>query len=371
MAANPGTLNVQLRLFGVIPVKNMVMNVVPQHQVIPGGQSIGVMLKSKGILVVGYSAMEGRKGQSNPAKDAGLKVGDIIVSANGREINSEKGIAKIIDDAGQRGTPVVLKIKRGGRTSNVKIKPEYCDETLRYRVGLYIRDNTAGVGTMTFYEPESRVYGALGHVVSSGSEQRIDIKDGRIVEANIQGINQGKKGHPGEKIGIFLDNGNIDGKINKNTVYGIFGQLAKPIRGDFFYDRPVSVAYANQIKEGPAKILTVVNGNKIDQFDIQILKIMPHQQANGKGLVIKITDKELIDLTGGIVQGMSGSPIIQDGKLIGAVTHVFVNDPTQGYGVLAEWMLWESGLLNENSSGDIAEAGVIHVDFPGFLSYFN
>jgi len=366
VAASPGTVNLQLRLFGVIPLKNMVVDVLPQYKVVPGGQSIGVLLKSKGILVVGYSAVESSNGPVFPAKEAGLKIGDIIISIDGKGTNTEEDTAKIIDQAGKKDKNILIKVKRNKEIYDFKVKPVYCNETDRYRIGLYIRDNAAGVGTLTFYDPKSELYGALGHVVSNGdTDQEVDLENGKIVEATIQGIQQGKKGYPGEKIGIFLDESGLSGVINKNTKYGIFGRITRMPRGNSVYNKPIPVAFASQIREGPAKMLTVVDGNKIDQFDIEIVKVMPLQQASGKGLVIRVTDKRLIKLTGGIIQGMSGSHIIQNGRLVGAVTHVFINDPTQGYGVLAEWMLLESGVM-----GKEIISRKISVDFSGYLSFF-
>lgn len=359
VAANTGTANIQLRIFGVIPVKSMVVNVVPQYQVVPGGQSIGVMLETKGILVVGYSPVETKNGTLSPAKDMGIRMGDIVISANGQGISNEETMAQMINDCGKKQKKLSLKVKRGASVFEFKVKPEFCSQTERYRIGLLIRDNAAGVGTLTFYDPQTKKYGALGHVVSNGaSEQKIDIKNGKIVESVIQGIEQGKKGKPGEKIGMFLPGHGLSGIIEENTFCGIFGRLSSmPKNGS---RQKVPVALANQVTTGPAKIRTVIDGNRVEEFNIQILKVMPNQQQSGKGLIIKITDKRLLETTGGIIQGMSGSPILQKGKLVGAVTHVFINEPTQGYGILAEWMLLESGLLKKANAHDVS---VGNIDF--------
>ena len=355
VAASTGKANIQLRIFGFIPVKNMVVNVMPEYSVVPGGQSIGVMLQSKGILVVGFSPVKTDKAEILPGKEKGIRVGDIVVAANGKAISNEESMAKIIDACGKQNRDIRLKVKRAEGIYEYNITPEFCVQTQRYRIGLLIRDNAAGVGTLTFYDPKSERYGALGHVVSNGSsEQKIDIKDGKIVESVIQGIEQGKKGKPGEKIGMFMHGNGLTGIIEKNTYYGIFGHLT-----NLPDETPevVPVAFANQIKKGPAKIRTVVDGSKIEEFDIEIVRVMPHQEASGKGMIIKITDKRLLSLTGGIIQGMSGSPILQEGRLVGAVTHVFINDPTQGYGILAEWMLSECGLMDKNLQGQDSSVG--------------
>lgn len=348
VAASTGTANVQLRIFGIIPVKNMVVNVTPEYQVVPGGQSIGVMLESKGILVVGYSPVITPEAEIYPGKETGIQIGDIVVAANGKSVSDEETMARIIDRCGANKEKVTLKVKRSEGIYEYAVKPVYCLQTKRFRIGLLIRDNAAGVGTLTFYDPVSEQYGALGHVVSNGPrEQKIDIKDGKIVESVIQGIEQGRKGKPGEKIGMFVHGKGLSGVIKKNTYYGIFGQLTKLPGGD---SRPVPVAFANEIERGPAKIRTVVDGSRVEEFDIEIIKVMPHQEASGKGMIIKITDEKLLATTGGIIQGMSGSPILQKGKLVGAVTHVFINEPSQGYGILAEWMLSECGLMEKNNS---------------------
>lgn len=345
VAASTGTADVQLRIFGVIPIRNMVVNVMPEYEVIPGGQSIGVMLQSKGILVVGFFPIKTPQGEINPGKETGIRVGDIIESVNEKAVGDEDTLAQIINICGKKRQKVRITIKRNHEVYNFAILPEFCPETQRYRIGLLIRDNAAGVGTLTFYDKKSKRYGALGHVISNGtSEQKIDIKNGKIVESEIQGIEQGRKGKPGEKIGMFMHGQGITGIIEKNTYYGIFGHLTNLPDKD---SEAVPVAFASQIKRGPAKIRTVVEGNRIEEFDIEILRVMPHQEASGKGMIIKITDKRLLDLAGGIVQGMSGSPILQKGRLVGAVTHVFINEPTQGYGILAEWMLTECGMIQK------------------------
>jgi len=176
---------------------------------------------------------------------------------------------------------------------------------------------------------------------------------GRIVKADIQGIKPGKKGEPGEKIGIF--NGDeLRGNIEINSHFGIFGRLNKPLDNPY-YKNGIPIALSNQIKEGPAEIITVISGDKLEKFDIRILRVLPQHQPTGKGLVIQITDPRLLKATGGIIQGMSGSPIIQEGKLVGAVTHVFVNDPTKGYGCLAEWMLLEAGIVQKTTASKLPE----------------
>ncbi|MDD4752256.1 MAG: SpoIVB peptidase [Desulfitobacteriaceae bacterium] len=345
VAAEPGKLNLELKVFGVIPLKSMMVDVLPEIQVIPGGHSVGVILQTEGVMVVGHSAVYGKDGETLfPAKDAGIELGDLLVSINDDKIKNDKHAAELINKYGPGGI-LRVEVKRSGKAQEMKVVPHFCEDTKTYRIGLYIRDNAAGVGTLTFYEPNEGKYGALGHMITD-----LDIRPGekgKIVKAQIQGIKPGKKGEPGEKIAMFVGDA-LKGDIDHNSNFGIFGKLDNPINNSF-YKTGISVAFANQIQEGPAEIITVIQGDKLEKFDINILKVLPQHHPTGKGLVIQVTDPRLLKETGGIIQGMSGSPIVQNSKLVGAVTHVFVNDPTKGYGCLAEWMLLEAGLIKKHA----------------------
>ncbi|MGI6066565.1 MAG: SpoIVB peptidase [Bacillota bacterium] len=345
VAAEPGKLSLELKAFGFIPLKSMMVNVLPQIKVIPGGHSVGVILQTEGVMVVGHSAVYGKGGETFfPAKDAGIELGDLLVKINDDKIKNDKHAADLINKYGPMGI-LRIEVKQSGKTREVKVIPNFCEDTKTYRIGLYIRDNAAGVGTLTFYEPTEGKYGALGHMIAD-----LDVRPGergKIVKAQIQGIKPGKKGEPGEKIAMFVGD-TINGDIEYNTSFGIFGKLNNPITNSF-YKTEIPVAFANQIQEGSAEIITVIQGDKMERFKINILKILPQHHPTGKGLVIQVTDPRLLKETGGIIQGMSGSPIIQNNKLVGAVTHVFVNDPTKGYGCLAEWMLLEAKLIKKHA----------------------
>ncbi|OPY56325.1 MAG: SpoIVB peptidase precursor [Pelotomaculum sp. PtaU1.Bin035] len=357
VAAEPGQIQMRLSLFGLIPLKDMVVSIVPQINVIPGGQSIGVLLHSQGVVVMGHSAVEDPAGNKvNPAVDAGICDGDIILKIDAEDIKSEGQVRDMVARAGTSGQPLELEVKRGEEIFFTKIIPVYCKDNLRYRIGLFVRDNAAGLGTLTYYEPESMTYGALGHIITdAGTEQPIELSDGRIVGASVQAIHRGKRGQPGEKIGIFQNDKQFNGTITRNTRMGIFGYLQQlPVNANFA--APIPVAMANQIHEGPAEVLTVLNEDKVDKFTVEILKLNLQAEQEGKGMIIKITDQRLLEQTGGIIQGMSGSPIIQEDKLVGAITHVFVNDPTKGYGVPAEWMLREAGMLHEEKEINVNKA---------------
>ena len=239
----------------------------------------------------------------------------------------------------------MISIKRDEQILKKIVYPQYCYETKSYRIGLFVRDNAGGVGTLTFWDPVTKKYGALGHVITdSETNQKLQIRQGKILSAHIENIQKGRIGNPGEKIGIFLKDTEF-GDIKKNEQCGIYGTLHKELVNPQ-YNEAIPVLYANQVHTGKAEILTVVRGQEIKKYEIIIEKIQ-HGRTDGKNMVIRISDSKLLKETGGIVQGMSGSPIIQDGRLIGAVTHVFVNDPSRGYGVFIEKMLLEAGLINQ------------------------
>jgi len=344
-ALRPGKVDVQLKLLGYIPIKSMAIESLPTRRLVAGGHSIGVLLQSRGIMVVGFAPVVDKKGEKQyPARDEGIEIGDLIYQIDGETVNSENDLARIIDD--KKSEAVSLSIKRRGKFINVPVVPVPCSETGRYRIGLYVRDGIVGVGTLSFWDPDTNQYAALGHIiVDADTRQGIDVLQGKIVSASIQAIKRGKPGQPGEKIGIFNGKGEIEGSISKNTYYGIYGKTADRI------ENPLSaysleVGYAHQVKEGKAEIFTVVNGEDIERFSIVIEKVYP-ERNNGKGMIIRVTDPRLLSLSGGIVQGMSGSPIIQDSRLIGAVTHVFLNDPERGYGIFMDNMLSEMNEVKE------------------------
>jgi stage IV sporulation protein B len=330
--------------FAGIPVKKVDVNVLKDFRVIPGGQSIGVKLNTVGVLVVGHHLVNTEEGKKSPGELAGIKVGDIITEINGNKIEKMTDVASYVQEAGKDGKPLDLVISRDSGKFKTKLTPLKEKGEENYKLGLYIRDSAAGIGTMTFYHPQSRKYGALGHVISDmDTKQPIVVEDGQIVRSTVTSIEKGSNGDPGEKLARFSNDREIVGNIKKNSPFGIFGELKKELKNGIL-DKPLPIALSHQVKEGPAKILTVVNNDKVEEFNVEIVSTIPQKFPATKGMVIKVTDPRLLEKTGGIVQGMSGSPIIQNGKLIGAVTHVFVNDPTSGYGVHIEWMLNEAGI---------------------------
>ena len=280
----------------------------------------------------------------SPGEIAKVQIGDIITKINGQTIKTMGDVTPFVQEAGKNGTPLKLDIQRNQKDMKATLLPLKDKGEGTYKLGLYIRDSAAGIGTMTFYHPHSKKYGALGHVISDmDTKKPIVVKDGQIVQSTVTSIEKGSNGDPGEKLARFSPNREVIGNINRNSPFGIFGKLNRQMNNGII-DKAIPISLSHEVKEGPAKILTVVEGSEVEEFDVEIVSSIPQKFPAIKGLVIKVTDKELLKKTGGIVQGMSGSPIIQNGKLIGAVTHVFVNDPTSGYGVHIEWMLNEADI---------------------------
>src|SRR5690625_68626 len=327
-----------------IPIKKVDLSVLEDKKVIPGGQSVGIQLHTLGVLVVGHHLVNTKDGTVSPGEEADINVGDIIVKINGNNINDMKEVKPYVEKAGEKGNTLDVTLKRGKKEINTSLNPTKDKKVDEFKIGLYIRDSAAGIGTMTFFDPETKKYGALGHVISDmDTKKPIEIHEGTIVGSSVTSIERGNNGTPGEKQAKFSTKENKLGSITKNSPFGVFGELEKNIKNNK-YDKPMSIALSHEVKEGPAKILTVINDEEVEEFDVKVVSSTPQKSPATKGMVIQITDPKLLEATGGIVQGMSGSPIIQDDKVIGAVTHVFVNDPTSGYGVHIEWMMQEAGL---------------------------
>ncbi len=347
-----GCVNLQMRIFGVIPLKTMEINVVPNKVIAACGNTVGVKLKISGILVIGLSDVEDLNGnRSIPAKQSGLKPGDLIMQVNQVKMGNIDDLIGEINKS--EGGKITITYKHGDIYNNVDIKPVKSADDKKYHIGLWVRDSTAGIGTLTFYDPETKRFGALGHGITDlDTGTLMPVKSGEILESSILAIKKGRQGNPGELKGVFIEDKNKLGVINDNCDYGIYGTLNNDAV-DRISGRLYPIALRNQVKEGPATILTNVNGNSIEEYGVEIQKVSKQKLNSAKGMVIKITDKKLLDLSGGIVQGMSGSPIIQDGRIVGAVTHVLVNDPTRGYGIFIEKMLQN---ILENTAIDLKQA---------------
>ncbi len=345
-----GKTELQLKV-GNVPIKTVKVNVLEDFKVYPGGQSIGVQLQTAGVLVVGHHLVDTGNEKISPGEMSKIRVGDTILKVNGMYINDIEEVGKLVKEAGDKKEALSILVARGEEKFEVQLSPVYDVKDQAYRMGLYIRDSAAGVGTLTFYDPMSKKYGALGHVISDiDTGKPIVVGDGHIVQSRVTSIEKGTNGAPGEKFAIFKDENDKLGSITKNTPFGIFGEMSKYPDNNMVKE-PIPIALTEQVVEGPAQILTVVDGQKVEKFDIEIVNVIQQRFPATKGMIIKVTDPRLLEKTGGIVQGMSGSPIIQKGRLIGAVTHVFVNDPTSGYGLFIEWMLQDAGIDLYNQKG--------------------
>ena len=343
-------LDVAYKLFGIFPLSTGEIEVMNPIKLIPGGQSIGVTLQTKGIMVVGQAPVVDKNGKNSfPAKEAGIQVGDILLKIENQEVKTDQEVSNAIDLAGKQKGAVTVLFKHEDQIIEKIVHPIFCVETGRYRMGLFVRDEAAGVGTLSFLDPVSNLYGALGHVITDAdTNQKIEVYNGKIIASTIYAIEKGKRGHPGEKIGSFVPNSAFNGTIEKNTMTGIFGKMNGQIENPYFKEA-IPVGWESEVKVGPAKIYTVIQGEKIEEFAVNIDRIM-HNRTDSKNMIVRVTDPRLLEVTGGIIQGMSGSPIVQDGKLIGAVTHVFVNDSQRGYGVFIQNMLNDSGALGKKEA---------------------
>ena len=312
-------------------------------EVYPGGISIGVKINNKGALVVGYSDISTHEGLSeSPGKVAGIELGDIIEEVNGENIETCSDLISKVKTC--RNDEMTVKILRGN--SEITKKVSLIKEDNEYKIGLWVRDSTAGIGTLTFYDKDSKTFGALGHPITDGDTNvSFNIKSGTLLRSSVLSIKKGERGNPGEIKGLFINENKSIGNIEKNTNSGIYGDGSVALINPNF-NKATTVAYRDEIKEGHAQIITTVEDGGAKAYDIEILKLLPQDEPGSKSMIIKIVDPVLLEKTGGIVQGMSGSPIIQNGKIIGAVTHVLINKPDVGYGIYIEWMLQDAGVIN-------------------------
>lgn len=332
-AQEKGSYNIRLKLFGILPLHSISLNVIDEQELYPGGEVIGIKIDTKGLLILGTGAIVSMNGQSvEPAKNI-VQTGDYIEKINGVKVENKEELIKELERL--KDSKVILQLKRGEEVVKVLIRAVETEKN-NFKLGIWVRDDTQGIGTLTYITKEGK-FGALGHGINDiDTGSLMEIKDGYVCEAGIFKIVKGEKGQPGEITG-YLKRGeeNRLGVIESNTTFGIKGKLlVDPNKNDNAYP----IALKQQVKVGKAYIRCQLEG-KVEQYEIEIQKINVNNR--NKDMVLRITDKKLLQLTNGIVQGMSGSPIIQNGKIVGAVTHVFVNDPTKGYGVFIENMLEE------------------------------
>lgn len=306
-------------------------------QVYLGGFPLGFTLECEGVLIVAIGRVETENGEVFPAKGKDVKEGDVLLSVDGEVVKSATHLHSLLNDKNDNQS-VDIVLKRGKNFISETITPALEVSSNMKRLGFWIRDNAAGVGTLTYVRADNNRFGALGHSVQDIDTGKVlPISGGDIYKCSIVGYNKGTRGNPGELRGLFLRTGKKIGTLDNNNENGVYGKM-----GDEFVNNlgsPVSVGFRDGVKTGKAKILCTIDGTIPKEYDIEIVKLSHQSKNDKKSMVLKVTDKELISKTGGIVQGMSGSPIIQNGKLVGAVTHVFVNDPTKGFGVFIDLMI--------------------------------
>jgi len=333
----------EIKFLGVIPLKSLEVQKIKDLEVYPGGIPIGVRVNSEGVLIVGYSDIEvNNNKEESPGKSGGLEIGDVILKVNGIDMENSIDLLRTIKSCEKEDAEVYILRNGKKLTKNIHLKRENNKD---YKIGLWIRDSTAGVGTMTFFDSNSNKFGALGHPITDcDTNEPFLIRKGDLLESSIISIKKGEKGAPGELKGIFINEQMPAGNIQKNTESGIFGEI-KNTQALNKEIKPLKVGFRDEISVGKAKIITTIDESGPQEFEIEIEKLLNQPTPGSKSMVIKITDPKLLEKTGGIVQGMSGSPIIQNNKLIGAVTHVLINKPDTGYGIYIEWMLQDSGII--------------------------
>lgn len=335
-----------VKLFNIFPIKSTKVNVSDRKYVVLGGDVFGIRLYTKGVMVVKIDSVISTQGEVSPGNKAGLKVGDIILKVDSTEIDSNKTLSSVISSS--QGKTLKMEIKRNGKTVELDFNAVKSSADSQYKGGLWIRDSTAGIGTMTYYDRYSGIFAGLGHAVCDvDTGETMPLSGGDAVEATVKGCYKGESGTPGELCGVF--NGKSMGDLFINGSTGIFGVLS-----DFDKNAQViPVALPSEVSEGYAQIVSTVDENGPRYYSAEIVKVNS-DSSDMHNLIIKITDESLIELTGGIVQGMSGSPIIQNGKLVGAVTHVFVDNATEGYGIFAQNMIETQAALEETLARDMA-----------------
>ena len=309
------------------------------NMVIPGGMPVGIYLETEGVLVLGTEAIEGMDGQMyEPAKHL-VKEGDYIVGFDEQEIADKSELIAAVKSMNDE--EVILKVVRNDQTIQVRMNAVQSGVD-DYKLGIWVRDNAQGLGTITYLTPES-TFGALGHGIhDADTGDLLDISQGYLYATSIHDIQKGENGSPGGMEGVIVyNNYNVLGTVQKNTTEGVYGTLNR-VDTLFQSEDPVEIASPDEIEEGKASIRCSVEG-KVKEYEIEITSVNPYATEKNKTIEIKVTDEQLLSITGGIIQGMSGSPIIQNGKLVGAVTHVLVNDPTRGYGIFIENMLEAAG----------------------------
>lgn len=332
---NPDTCQMELRLFGVLPLKSIDIEVIENTRLIPVGQPIGIYMKTQGVLVIDTGTFEGPQGQEQSPSVYKLQAGDYVMAMDGVAVTGKRQIKEYVENGS--GRDIILQVSRNEKIIQVRISPMQ-DQNGVYKIGTWLRDSAQGIGTMTFLDEELH-FGALGHGINdTDTGELLQLGSGLLYHTEIVAIRKGERGTPGELTGIIeYQPEQVSGVIMSNTEEGIYG-VASQAFADSITTQALPVGLKQDVKEGDAQILCNIDG-QTKYYDVRITRLMPNAENLNRQIALTVTDEELLQLTGGIVQGMSGAPIIQDGRIIGAVTHVLVNDSTSGYGIFIENML--------------------------------
>ncbi len=320
----------KIKLLNIIPVKETVIYNAKRQYVIPGGELFGIKLYTDGVIIVDFEEIETENGTTCPAKISNLKTGDIVKSINGVSVTSSSHFSKLLQES--KGEKLQLSILRKDKTIDVEFQTVLEKDSNKYRAGLWVRDSTAGLGTVTFYNKNNNTFAGLGHpIYDIDTNEIMPMKSGVMADVTLSGLNKSSFGKVGELCGTLT--GDKSGILCLNDVTGIYGY------SNTNKTTEIPVAVKTEVKEGKANIICTVTKAEPQIYEVEIVKIYSNATSVNKDMIIKVTDEELLEKTGGIIQGMSGSPIIQNGMLVGAVTHVFVNNPKQGYAIFAERMI--------------------------------
>lgn len=326
---------VNYKLFNLFNILSLKVKVA-ENSVYLGGDCLGFSLHSKGLIVVGSNYIFTKNGAINPFVESGLKVGDVISSIDGIQVLSVDDIGNILKKS--NGDAMDIVVVRDGKQLNLSITPVKDIFSNEFKLGLWIKNTTEGIGTLTFVDDENNRFGSLGHAIYTNNGDVLQVNEGNVYRSKVLGVKKGVDGTPGEILGTFTKDEPI-GNVDKNCEYGVFGYMTD---NEFLENKQlVDIGGRATVKPGKATIFCALNGDDIKPYEIEIIKANYQTSSSEKSMVFRVTDKELLKTTGGIIQGMSGSPIMQNGKIIGAVTHVFVNDPTKGFGLYLDWMLIE------------------------------
>lgn len=337
--------NIEVKLFGKLSLKNIKIAKLEEIKVVPIGKVIGLKMYTNGVLVVGMSEVEdNNKHKIKPYENSDIKPGDTILEIDKKRIEDIDNLKQVVNDS--NGNKIEITILRNGNIVNTNIIPAQTEES-KYQLGLWVKDAATGVGTITFYEPESNSFGILGHgITDSDTNNLINIDSGELVTAKVISLKRGEANIPGEIKGTII-NSNTIGEITKNTQFGVFGKLSNLTALNIDISKSIEVASREEIKEGEAQILCSINSSNVSkEYKIEIEKIYKENDYNNKSMLIKITDEELLNETGGIIRGLSGAPIIQNGKFVGAVTNVLVSNPQIGYAIFGDMMVKEIKLID-------------------------